>query len=215
MAIKDHYKTLGIATNASVADIKTAYRSLAHKYHPDKNPDNRYAASHFMEIQQAYKVLGDEKARKLYDEERYFAGLSAQKEPMQLTPEWLLTQAKKLSGHMESLDSYTMNHRAVSEYILLLLSDSHLAVLAADSDIQTNRNIIEEVTAAIRKIEYRYYPAIVKRLVVVAGTDQAMLQTIAMAEEERRRRMRGDNYLPVWVIIVTLVLCVLMYLYKK
>jgi hypothetical protein len=215
MPLKDHYKTLGIAANAGLSDVKKAYRTLAHKYHPDKNPDNNYSASHFREIQEAYKVLGDERSRKQYDEERYFAGLSGQKEPAKLSPEWILTQAKKLRTHMSTLDSYTMNHRAVSEYVLLLLSDSHIAVLQYDHELQVNRQIIEEVIAAIKRLDYRYYPAIVGRLTTVAGTDNTMHQAIALADEERRKRMRGDKYLPLIIVIITLVLCLLMYLYSS
>ncbi len=68
MDFKDYYKILGVAKTASADDIKKAYRKLAVKYHPDKNPDNKEAEEKFKEIGEAHEVLGDPEKRKKYDE---------------------------------------------------------------------------------------------------------------------------------------------------
>ncbi|KAG0703833.1 DnaJ subfamily B member 2 [Chionoecetes opilio] len=65
----DYYKILEVNRSASVADIKKAYRRLALKWHPDKNPDNQEDSNKkFKEISEAYEVLSDEKKRKIYDQ---------------------------------------------------------------------------------------------------------------------------------------------------
>ena len=64
---QDYYKTLGIAKNASPADIQKAYRDLARKYHPDMNPDNPKAKKKFQEVQAAFDVLNNSEKRELYD----------------------------------------------------------------------------------------------------------------------------------------------------
>lgn len=64
---EDYYKTLGISREASQADIQKAYRSLARKYHPDVNPDDKEARQKFQEVQQAYDVLKDSQKREMYD----------------------------------------------------------------------------------------------------------------------------------------------------
>ncbi|HSD77694.1 MAG TPA: molecular chaperone DnaJ [Solirubrobacteraceae bacterium] len=64
---KDLYKVLGVDKKASQDDIKKAYRKLARKYHPDRNPDDARAEERFKEVQAAYDVLGDPEKRKQYD----------------------------------------------------------------------------------------------------------------------------------------------------
>ncbi|MBM3395070.1 MAG: molecular chaperone DnaJ [Betaproteobacteria bacterium] len=67
MAKSDFYETLGVNRDASDDDIKKAYRKLAMKYHPDRNPDNAKAEEKFKEAKEAYEVLSDEQKRAAYD----------------------------------------------------------------------------------------------------------------------------------------------------
>ncbi len=67
MDYKDYYKILGVDRKASDDDIRKAYRDLAKKYHPDRNPNNKQAEERFKEINEAYQVLSDSKKRQHYD----------------------------------------------------------------------------------------------------------------------------------------------------
>jgi curved DNA-binding protein len=68
MQYKDYYKTLGVSKSASQDEIKKAYRKLAVKYHPDKNPNDEATENRFKEINEAYEVLKDPEKRKKYDQ---------------------------------------------------------------------------------------------------------------------------------------------------
>jgi molecular chaperone DnaJ len=64
---KDYYKILGVSQNATLEEIKKAYRRLANMYHPDRNPGNKEAEEKFKEINEAYEVLSDKDKRRQYD----------------------------------------------------------------------------------------------------------------------------------------------------
>lgn len=67
MSKRDYYEVLGVAKNASESEIKKAYRQLALKYHPDKNPDDKEAEEKFKEAAEAYEVLSNAEKRQRYD----------------------------------------------------------------------------------------------------------------------------------------------------
>ena len=77
MSKRDYYDVLGVARGADASEIKSAYRKLAIKYHPDKNPDNKEAEEKFKEAAEAYEILSNPEKRQRYDQFGH-AGNSAQ-----------------------------------------------------------------------------------------------------------------------------------------
>src|SRR5712672_721732 len=67
MAKQDYYKLLDVARTATEEDIKKAYRKLAMKYHPDRNPDSKGSEDKFKEAKEAYEMLSDPQKRDAYD----------------------------------------------------------------------------------------------------------------------------------------------------
>jgi DnaJ-class molecular chaperone len=80
--MNDHYVTLSLASDASLADIKKAFRQKASLYHPDKNPSTD-AAALFRAVQEAYEVLSNEAARTAYDDNRRRSLLDSPQETAQ------------------------------------------------------------------------------------------------------------------------------------
>ncbi|MDQ3702722.1 MAG: DnaJ domain-containing protein, partial [Chloroflexota bacterium] len=81
---KDYYKTLGVGRSATEKEIKSAYRKLARKYHPDVNPGDVQAEDKFKEIGEAYEVLSDPEKRRRYDQ----FGSSWQRGPQGVPAGW-------------------------------------------------------------------------------------------------------------------------------
>src|SRR3974390_509434 len=68
MAKRDYYEVLGVNRDASEEEIKKAYRKLAMKHHPDRNPDSKDAEEKFKEAKEAYEILSDGQKRAAYDQ---------------------------------------------------------------------------------------------------------------------------------------------------
>src|SRR6202034_1148904 len=68
MAKRDYYEVLGVERTVEIEEIKKAYRKLAVKYHPDKNPGDKHAEEKFKELGEAYEALSDAQKRAAYDQ---------------------------------------------------------------------------------------------------------------------------------------------------
>lgn len=68
--MKDYYKILGVLKTASTDEIKKAYRKLAREYHPDKTGGDEKKNRVFLDVNEAYEILGNEEKRKIYDEKK-------------------------------------------------------------------------------------------------------------------------------------------------
>src|SRR5215831_4707321 len=79
MSKRDYYKVLDLPRTATEADVKKAYRRLAMKYHPDRNPGDKDAEEKFKEAKEAYEVLCDSEKRAIYDQHGH-AGIDASRQ---------------------------------------------------------------------------------------------------------------------------------------
>ena len=212
--MKDYYKILGVAPSANIAEIKKAYRALAFKYHPDKNPGNTLSEAHFKEIQEAYATLSNTHKRAAYNDERWLNGMSSKAKQQEIvTPKWLLNICIQLNAAIAAMDTHRMSQQALKAYILLILADEHLSILQMEADTQTNHTIITELIKATERLHVRHLDQIEQRLITLANERNDMLTLIDDHIEERIREARKEKLLPYIVLIITLVLCVFMYLY--
>lgn len=216
MRLKDYYKTLGVLQSASAADIKRAYRQLAFKYHPDTNPDNSFAEAHFKEVHEAYATLSNTDKRKKYDEERWLSGMSKRMNEQEIiSAEWILRESLRLNKHMEGIDTHRMSHSSLHDYIFLILSDSHMGVLRRNSNEEIKRNIIKAILGSIKHLQVRYLDSISERLAELAGADSAMIAVINDNLNNRKKEADVTKLLPWLVLLISVLLAVLMYLYGR
>ena len=214
MQLKDHYKTLGVKPSAPHAEIKKAYRTLAVKYHPDKNPDSALCEVQFKEVNEAYSVLSDARKRAHYDEERWLSGMGQKTSYNEgVTPTWLKGVCEELNASLAQMDTHRISQGTLRTYILMILADAHLGMLQTENDTETNRHIVRELLKASGKLEHHYLPDVLKSLHTVAGTDSHAVQLINSYSAERDRQELRERMFPYIVLGVTLALCAFMYFY--
>ena len=92
MASPDPYATLGVSRDASDAEIKRAFRKLARKYHPDRNPDDSASEAKFKEVQAAYETIGDASKRQEYDQKKRMENIHTCSAPQSAKPHSPATQ---------------------------------------------------------------------------------------------------------------------------
>ncbi len=211
--LKDYYRILEVPPAAKADEIKKAYRRLALKFHPDTNP-GEYAQVHFIAIKEAYEVLRDDNRRKKYDEERWLSGMSSRaKDMVAVTPEWILQESKRLHKHMQTIDTYRMSHSALHDYVFLLLSDEHMAVLHRSDADMVKRDIVLTILESVKNLRYEYMQGVGTHLARVLPGAMDIADTIATVVAQSRHVASREKYTPWIVVAITMALCVLMYLY--
>lgn len=214
MPLKNYYAVLGVPHAATAEDIRNAFRRLAKTYHPDVAPDNPFAAVHFREIQEAYETLSDPDRRAGYDEALWLRGLTSRsRNAVAITPEWLLGEAEKLRRHMNTIDSYRMNHLALKEYVEALLSDEHLSVLQA-APVQREA-LLNSVFRSVAKLRLQYLQALEPRLTLLAGDNTESTAEIRDYLKLRRQEAGWNRRRPWIVLAVTILICFIIWMARR
>ena len=113
------------------------------------------------------------------------------------------------------MDTHRMSQRALQQYMLMILTDAHLGVLHNYNEAGTNASILSELIKASHKLELKYLADVEARLIVLANCNSDLLAAIDDNMEDRIRKARQEKMLPYFILLITLLLCVLMYWYGK
>ncbi|MEO6916541.1 MAG: DnaJ domain-containing protein [Chitinophagaceae bacterium] len=210
MPAKDFYKILDVPLTASQHEIKTAYRQLALKYHPDVNAGGKATENWFREIHDAYRVLANPEKRSAYNQERWYreSTVSGNSEPP-LTPEALYLKCCRLVTQTRSLDRDRTNFLALQRYLLYILNDENLLMLEQWNNQQVNIQIADEIMAASEALGYKKFLPVAKRMEKLFPAESPAL---TQALKIKRRTSWWKNFqLPI-VVLAAILLCLLLYL---
>jgi len=212
--LKDYYNILGVLPNVNDADLKKAYRRMAMQYHPDKNPENIFAATHFKEIHEAYSILSNPKSREKYNEERWLSGMSknVHEEPM-LSAAAINNKCKQLMRHLNTIDTHTMDHAALQAYILLLLNDERMAILKFEQNNSENEAIVNTILVCVHKLRFALIAPIAKRLKLIALGNNKLETAIVDFVKKRNNQLLLERAMPFIIIVISILLAWAMYHY--
>ena len=214
--VKDYYKILELPTTASSQEIKKSFRRLAQQYHPDKNEGSHMAAAHFREIQEAYKVLSDPKQREGYHYQRWYVRSTGKRfDSAPLTPANILQECLMLQQYVASMNSFHIRFDAVSLHIRELLTPNAIGILLEHNDEAVNRAIIQSVLESAQPLPKKYFLPIIELLLQLAGNNTNMQTIIEQALLNKKQRHAWDKYKWVLMLVITTLICWLMYRYGK
>lgn len=214
--LKDYYKILEIPHTATTDEVKKAYRRMAFKYHPDTNKQDAFAGSYFMEAQEAYAVLGNDEARRKYDNELWLAGMTTRaREHRVVTPDWVLKESMKLYNHMATVDVYRMNHKALYEYLEQLLNEGHMATLTNGGELSVNEGIVNMILDSTKGLKYMYFAPLAEKLAILAEGNDELLRRVEARVSARRRDANWEKSIPYLVVLITLLIVMAMYFWAR
>jgi len=214
--MKDYYNILQIQPQATLPEIRQAYRRLAMRYHPDKNNNDPYADAQFSEIQEAYEVLTNPVKKETYLQERWYnQNIGKRRSREAVTPVSILKLSIELEKYVSKLDIHRMNKEGLSDYIHELLSNETIEKLKQFNEPGINGQIITTILTAMKPLPLKLTKPLSARLELLAGTDEIALEHIKDFLKQRKQSFLWDKYKPFLIIILTLLICLLIIFANK
>jgi DnaJ-domain-containing protein 1 len=203
--LKNYYKILNLDFNASLAEVKTAYRKLALLYHPDKT-DNELLKARFAEVKEAYEILSHPAKRKNYD--LTFDNFSYKKD-VQLTPYQILQKINALKIKTGQLDPHRIDLDKLEFDITELLSERNTDTLIRTQDRQIVQQVIEAILVTAKPLSPKQFRPIINQLLPMA--DDTTREKIRTFLHSHSWDNRWNNYKIVVAVIGGIILCLLIY----
>jgi len=212
MSSKDYYRLLGVKPSASDDEIRRAYRKLAFKYHPDKNPDDPVSEATFREIAEAYEILSDPKKREDYHYKRFYTYTYKDSTGPTVTPESILNDAIKLQKLVEKADPFRMNRDALLFQVEQILSEENLLLLKNENQPNINYVIVEALLDACKPLHYVATIVISERLFLLAESNNAFEKKITDFLESQRKKDNWNRYKIALAVAAAILLCLIIFL---
>jgi molecular chaperone DnaJ len=213
MPQKNYYQLLRVSPHATAQEIKAAYRKLAFQYHPDRNQGNALTEGVLKEINEAYSVLSNPEKRKFYNASIAVSSYSPRhKRQAPVTSGTILQDANKLKTFVEKSNVLNINQDLVFRKVQVLLSEHHLNILMLENNKQLIQQFIQKILICLLPLTSVSIQPFLAPLKKLAFGDETMLQEIQAFYQQKKGEAFWQRYKLVAVLIITLLLCLLMYI---
>lgn len=210
MFVKDHYRTLKVPAQASIDEIKKAYRLLALQYHPDKNNNDPYAVAYFSEIKEAYETLTNPVKKDIYLQERWYNRATGNKRTREfITPVTILKEVLEFEKYTSSMDVFRIDRELLFSYINELLSEETLRQLQQFNEPEINQQIVLTLLKPVRLLKSEKALMLNERLSKMINDNNQIELMISNIIRKIQREEKWKKYEWVFVLLITLGILVL------
>lgn len=214
---RDFYTILGVKGDATKTEIKSAYRKLALKFHPDKNPDDPFFEQMFRDLKDAYETLSDDQRRSQYDAIKGFRKSAPHKSSTQPPPphqtqnelvKGIIRNLNQLVTQTKGMPTKRVNAKVITDYLTNILGkDVSLLYNQVHSDLR--RQLIFQVIPLLKYLPEKARISYVARLVAIAGADNSLISEIVTRTKSeiwgQQIRNTSDLLRANWGLIALLI----------
>lgn len=211
LRMKDYYVILECTPLSTVNDIKRNYRKLAQQYHPDKKPNDPYAAAKFQDLKEAYETLTQPARKAAWLNERWLHQVhnTLHAETTPLTPDRILKKLLKLDRELAGVDSFRMDQVSTVKELEKILNDEHLECLKRFNDAEINHTILIHLLACTKPFNYTYLEKVWERLYALADGNTTEKKMIEQVRSEKKKKHIQQQWTAPIVILITILLCLM------
>ena len=210
MPVKDHYKTLKVPAQASIKEIKKAYRLLAQQHHPDKNNNDPYAVAYFSEIKEAYETLTNPVKKNIYLQERWYNRATGNKRTREvITPVTILKEALEFEKYTSSMDVFRIDKELLFSYMNELLSEETISQLQQFNEPEINQQIVLTFLKPVRLLKSEKALLLNERLCKMAKDNHQIQLMINNTIRKIQQEEKWKKYEWIFVLLITLAILLL------
>jgi preprotein translocase subunit Sec63 len=208
----DYYAVLNLPQQATIEEIRRAYRKKVMDCHPDLFPDDADKLRLFETVKEAYETLTHPQKKQMYLEERWrrkAGGLSV--EGTVFSSVEYLKQCLALNRQLAAMDAYRVSEQQIFQQLNNLLALEKINALKDTKDSSLLRSVLEALMPCMRFLSFQPFLKISDLLMQLAGDDLLMKQKISRMIADKKSEHRKSLWkLPI-ILLLTLILCLLMY----
>lgn len=213
MVEQNWYAVLGITSTATASEIKSAFRKLAHIYHPDKN-NNPVYFEQFKQIKRAYEILGNEQAKRLYDKGIQLEGKSTTSLPTIQTVHDLVQYFHMFEREMQQTDIRFINYDRIKWKLNYPLFLPHIQEIIQSGSFQEQQNILKKLNYILGFLPYHEIQPYQQKLGDCFWDPHHLISINQLMKDKKVEALWNQFKIPI-VAIISALLCLGIYWLSK
>ena len=208
----DYYAVLKLPQHATAEEVRRAYRKKVMDCHPDLFPDDTDKLRLFDTVKEAYETLTHPQKKEMYMQERWRRKANGQSvEGAVFSSAEYLKQCLALNRQLAAMDADRISQHQIVQQLNTLLTEEKIKALHEAKDSILLRSVLEALIPCAKPLSFQSVKEIISPFIQLVGDDAEMKEKINGLVTEKRREQRASFLKIPLIILLTIILCMLMY----